>query len=85
MKVKHECSSCGFRHCCCFDRDECNENNNNKYWCLGNCYLCVHRHAPDDEWFQRGCEVWCMGGCEKFKRDWKATFRWLFKKEVDLD
>ena len=81
MKVEHNCGTCDLRHCCWFDRDEC-VNDDHKYWRLGDCYLCKHRFATDDAWFERGCEVWCFGGCEKFKRDWKATFRWLFKKEV---
>ena len=54
-----------------------------KHWRLGDCYLCRYYHAAtEQEWYKRGCETWCNGGCKEFKRDWRLTLRWLFRKEV---
>lgn len=73
------CHYCYFRHCCPYpiQYEGC------KHWRIGKCLLCKHLNASDDEWFKRGCETCCLGGCrEHFKRDWKATFRWWFKRIV---
>lgn len=83
-KVDKNCSSCRNRHCCPWGLDECGEDFKSKYWELGKCYLCKHRNATEDEWFTRECEVWCFGGCRKFKRDWKATLKYMFTKQVDI-
>ena len=74
------CHYCYLRHSCPypFQYEGC------KHWRLGNCLLCKHLNANDEEWFKRGCETWCLGGCrEHFKRDWKATFKWWFKRIVE--
>lgn len=70
-----ECHSCRFRHSCARPLPE--KNSLCPHWKLGDCYLCQYIEVPDDEWFKRGCETWCFGGCEKFKRDWRRTFDWI--------
>lgn len=75
---KGKCHSCKYRHDCCphpypWNDEVC------KHWKLGRCYTCKYLHAPDDDWFVRGCETWCFGGCRKYKRSWKQTFE-LWKK-----
>mgnify|MGYP003305107924 CR=1 FL=1 len=94
MRLRHNCYHCRFRH----ERRGllgalCEKYVNTfvkksvydgcPFWRLGKCYVCQHRNASDDEWYMRGCETYCMGGCRKFKRDWKATWKWLMHKEVD--
>lgn len=89
---KHNCHSCYYRHGCphkfekMFLRDENGQYvwDNCKHWRVGQCYLCKYFQDPDEEWYKRGCETWCNGGCRKFKRNWKATFRWWFKKLVEV-
>lgn len=74
------CHSCRYRHDCCPhdypDGEKC------RHWKLGDCYTCKHLDAPDDEWFKRGCEAWCFGGCKKYKRDWKKTFQFMRIKGI---
>ena len=74
------CHYCYFRHCCPypFQYHDC------KHWRIGSCLLCKHLNDSDEDWFRRGCETWCLGGCRKyFKRDWKATLKWWFKRIVE--
>ena len=70
---KGDCHSCLYRHSCCpyplLLEHDC------KYWKLGKCYTCKFVDADEDEWYKRGCETWCFGGCKKYKRDWKKTFK----------
>jgi hypothetical protein len=88
----HNCQSCYYRHGCphefekMFPRDENGEYiwDNCKHWRLGKCYLCKYFQDTDEEWYKRGCETWCLGGCrEHFKRNWKATLKWWFKRVVE--
>lgn len=71
-KGEYKCRWCRYRHCChhyepvpyCKD------------FVLGGCYSCKYYYGRDeefteqetDQWFARGCEIWCCGGCEKRKR-----------------
>ena len=79
------CTYCYFRHSCSrpfkFDKNGkiyCN------HWRLGRCLLCKYVNTSEDEWFKRGCETWCFSGRRKcFKRDWKATLKWWFKRIVE--
>lgn len=70
-----DCHSCRFRHCCCSYKPA--DPKNCDRWKIGKCYLCQYLEVPDKEWFNRGCEAWCFGGCKKFKRDWTRTFEWI--------
>lgn len=72
------CRSCLFRHCC--HRDLPPSDKDCKHWKLGKCYTCKYIESNEAEWFTRGCETWCFGGCEKYKRDWQKTLRWLKQK-----
>ena len=78
-KIIKNCGSCYFRHSCLRDLpiryEQC------KHWKLGKCYTCKYKDAPDEEWFKRGCESECFGGCKKYKRDWKKTWE-LFKHRL---
>lgn len=57
-----------------------------RHWKLGKCLLCKNLNSSDEDWFRRGCEVNCLGGCRKhFKRNWKKTFKWLFTRKVDKE
>lgn len=51
-----------------------------KYWKLGKCHTCAYINDNDDEWYKRGCEAWCFGGCIKYHRDWKKTFEYIRTK-----
>lgn len=71
-----DCHSCKFRHCC--NRSLSEVNTYCPYLSFGDCYLCKYFDVTDDEWFKRGCEVWCFGGCnDKFKRSWPKTIEWI--------
>jgi len=74
------CHSCLFRHSCCFELPKRGEFC--PHWKLGQCYTCKYINAPDEEWFKRGCEAWCFGGCEQYKRNWKTTIKIL--KSIDI-
>jgi hypothetical protein len=76
------CHYCYYRHRCPYEfcYYGC------RHWRLGQCLLCKNLNASDDDWFKRGCEAKCYGGCrEHFKRNWKATFKWIFTKNVDKE
>ena len=79
--LEKRCSTCDRRHSPCEhyppDNDECS------HWILGQCYTCKYINAPDEEWFKRGCEANCCSGCEKYKRDWKKTWK-LIKQKLKL-
>lgn len=81
-KIIKRCGTCSFRHSCFHDLPP--EGEECKNWKLGECYTCKYYGAPDDEWFRRGCEIWCCGGCEKYKRDWKKAWEW-FKRHFKED
>ena len=73
---KQNCHSCFYRHRLCRhplpeDYKKC------KHWRLGKCFTCKYGDADDDEWFKRGCEAHCFGGCRNYKRDWKKTFEYI--------
>ena len=73
--IKGSCFSCYYRHRC---RHEATLDNTCKHWRLGKCYTCKFIDEPDDyEWYLRGCEMKCFGGCKKYKRDWGKTFELL--------
>lgn len=70
------CYSCKFRHCC--NRSLSEVNIYCPYWKFRDCYLCKYFDGPDEEWFKRGCKVWCLEGCNnKFKRSWPKTIEWI--------
>lgn len=76
------CHFCYYRHRCPYPHkwEGC------KHWRLGKCLLCKGIDSSDQEWREHGCESECFGGCRKhFKRNWKATFKWWFKREVDWE
>ena len=75
--IKRNCHSCLYRHGGC-DR-KLPDSNGCKHWKLGKCYTCKFINVDDDEWFKRGCETWCFGGCKKYKRNWKKTFEYIFE------
>ena len=81
--IRKNCFSCLYRHNCCVYPTPTNEC---EYWKLGKCYTCKHYDDATenmDAWFARGCEAWCNGGCEKYKRSWKKTFKWFrFLRQV---
>lgn len=90
--IKQNCHICLHRHSCRhnFDKIFCpngiySNETNCKYWQLGKCLLCRNLYVSEGDWFQRGCEAWCFGGCKKFKRNWKATFKWWFKRKIVLN
>lgn len=68
-----KCHDCKNRHHCL--RSVPNDDVLCPHWQLGKCFLCKYISADNEAWYQRGCETWCCGGCRKFKRDWKKTFR----------
>ena len=70
------CRDCLFRHSCFRELPPLDEVC--KHWKLGKCYTCKYKDAPVEEWFKRGCESECFSGCEKYKRDWKKTWK-VFK------
>ena len=81
------CTYCYYRHRCF---QPCNFKADGqpycKHWKLGKCLLCKYLNADEWDWFERNCECWCFGGCRKhFKRDWKATLKWWFKRIVEKE
>lgn len=77
--IKGACHSCFYRHKLC--HHEVPLEDNCKYWKLGKCYTCKFIDETDDnEWFKRGCEAECFGGCKKYQRDWGKTFELLKMK-----
>lgn len=76
--IYKRCQSCRYRHGC--DLPFPPQEVDCKHWKLGKCYTCKYVDAPDDEWFPRGCETWCFGGCKKYKRDWRKTFDYILIK-----
>lgn len=80
--IKGDCHSCDFRHSCC--TYPVSEDNNCEHWKLGRCYTCKFVDNNEDAWFLGRCEALCFSGCEKYKRDWKKTFKLRkFFKSVD--
>lgn len=84
----HNCHSCYYRHRCrkiCWSDREFIKSLMKTYggecrlWRMGQCYTCKHLDAPENEWFERGCEAYCFGGCGEYKRDWKKI--WSILKE----
>ncbi len=73
-KIKRNCHSCLFRHCCRWDFNKMFPNapddwDNCKHWKLGKCYTCQFVDEPDDnEWYKMECEAYCFGGCKKYKK-----------------
>lgn len=67
-----DCHSCFYRHRMC--KHTIPDDGNCKHWKLGKCYTCKFINADEDEWYKRGCESECFGGCRKHERDWKKTF-----------
>lgn len=75
--IRKNCFSCLNRHNCCVYPTPTNEC---EYWKLGKCYTCKYYDdaiEDMDAWFARGYEAWCNGGCDKYKRSWKNTFKWF--------
>lgn len=72
------CHSCRYRHCCF--KYEPPTDGDCKHWKMGDCYTCKFVDADEEEWYKRGCECWCFGGCKKYKRNWKRFFEILFEK-----
>ena len=70
-----DCHSCRFRHCCNRELPPLDEEC--RHWKLGDCYTCKFFDVDDDEWFKRGCETWCNGGCRKYRRNWKKSLEYL--------
>ena len=71
--MKKNCHSCLYRHKMCRHRPL--KNDSCKHWKLGKCYTCKFLDANENEWYERGCEAECFGGCKKYKRDWKKTIQ----------
>ena len=70
------CNSCKFRYCC--NRSLPEVNTYCPYQKFRDCYLCKYFNVLDDKWLERGCEVWCLEGCNnKFKRSWPKTIEWI--------
>ena len=70
---EYKCHSCRYRHGCFYVEpiSYC------KDYVHGGCYSCKYYYSKNgenftkqeaDQWFKRGCEIWCLGGCEKRKR-----------------
>lgn len=70
---EYKCHSCKYRHGYCIHDEPvsyCKDH------ILGGCYSCKYYYGRDgefteqetDQWFKRGCEIWCCSGCEKRKR-----------------
>lgn len=76
------CRYCYYRHRCKWEH----KYYGCQHWRLGKCNVCKGLSVSDQEWYKHECETYCLGGCKKyFKRDWKATFRWWFKREIRRD
>ena len=76
--IVKRCVSCLYRHGCNHELPESDKDC--KHWKLGKCYTCKYMGVSDDEWFKRGCEIYCNSGCNKYKRDWKKILRLILKK-----
>lgn len=72
-KGEYRCHWCRYRHGC-FYNDPISYC---KDFVRGGCYSCKYYYGKNgknfteqetDQWFKRGCEIWCCGGCEKRKR-----------------
>lgn len=71
-KSEYKCRWCKYRHGC-FHNDPISYC---KDFVLGGCYSCKYYYGKDgefteqktDQWFKRGCEIWCPSGCNKRKR-----------------
>lgn len=92
IRIIKNCHFCANRHGCRYDFDKMFEVRHGymfksecKHWRIGGCLFCKHLTDTEENWFHRGCETWCFGGCKKFKRNWKRTLRWLIHKEFVLD
>lgn len=75
-KIRRNCHSCLFRHCCRWDFDKMFPSSvldNCKHWKLGKCYTCQFVDDNEDEWYKRGCEIWCFGGCQKYRKAKNTT------------
>lgn len=61
------------------------EWDNCKHWKLGKCYTCQFVDDNEDEWFKRGCEAWCFGGCRKYCKSKEKTneFKKLIREDND--
>lgn len=86
-KIKRNCHSCLFRHCCRWNFYKMFPNPDVwdycRHWKLGKCYTCKFADDNDEEWFKRGCECWCFGGCNKYRKNKGATER--FKELIRLN
>lgn len=92
IKIIKNCHFCAGRHGCVYDFNKMFGVHNGyvsisecKHWDLGKCLFCKHLEDTEENWYRRGCECWCFSGCEKFKRDWHRTIRWITRKEFVLD
>lgn len=71
-KSEYKCHWCRYRHSCLHDEPIPYCRN----FIRGGCYSCKYYYGKDgkfteketDQWFERGCEIWCPSGCEKRKR-----------------
>lgn len=73
MKIERDCHSCVGRHGCPYPFVPYDAGVKCKHWKLGKCFTCAYLNDTDENWYKRGCEAECFGGCKKYKRDWKAT------------
>lgn len=73
-KSEYKCDWCRYRHNCFIFSDTFPTYCRN--FVRGGCYSCKYYYGKNgeftkqetDQWFKRGCEIWCCGGCDKRKR-----------------
>lgn len=83
-KKFHDCHSCIDRHNMCTHYSDDVWDNGCKHWRLGLCYTCKFNSdkITDDEWFARGCETWCFGGCRKYRPYFKKIIQEIKNKNL---
>ena len=77
--MEKRCRTCDFRHGLCNSYPP-PKTGDCSHWRLGQCYTCKYFGAPGEEWFKRGCESEYPSGCKKYKRNWKAWFKYKLRK-----
>ena len=76
--MAYKCNWCQYRHGGCPHDHDDNMSGNCKDFRIGGCYSCKYYYGKNgefneqerDQWFARGCEIWCPSSlwCNKRKR-----------------